>query len=193
VRRYLHRHACHASVHERPQHTLQLDRARRREAAATRLRRAFAADEDTERSDRGASAARRIVEQMTQHPDGRRLAVRACDADELEVRAGFPVRSGSGNRGSTPRIGHDERRQRGTRRVFDDGGRGAIRDGGKKVVPIARGPANRDEQRPRAHLPTVVGDAGELVRHRSANIDQDSSPYQGSLHARRRECGHRGW
>ena len=61
-----------------------------------------------------------IVEQMAQHVDGRRLAVRAGDADELQLARRPSVRRRAGDRRRATAVVHDERRQRRARRILDD-------------------------------------------------------------------------
>ena len=170
VRRHLHRDAAHAGVDERAEHALELDRAGRREPAAALERRRRRCRQARRACRSTRCAPRRLVEQMAQHADRGRLAVRAGDADEMQLARGPAVR-GRGRRGlrrAAPRCttsaGSAVRDASSTTRSDGAG----FRCGVEIVVAVALRAAHGDEQPARRHGAAVVGDPDDRRRQRAA-------------------------
>ena len=60
-------------------------------------------------------------------------------------------------------------------------------------MSIARGSADGHEQRALHDLTAVIRDAGKLVGHRAANVQQHSGSGQRITHDLRRKGRHRDW
>jgi hypothetical protein len=158
VRRYFHRDATNADVGERAKQPLELDRPGGRESVSARHWLAVAAENHAERPDRRAARAR-LVEQVAQHVDCRCLAVRPRDAEDASG-VGRAAKCGrGGQRGSTPSVANDERRQLGAGHVFDDGRAGTGRRGRVEIgVSVPLRPANGNKQRAGYDAAAVVSD-----------------------------------
>jgi hypothetical protein len=98
---------------------------------------------------------------MPQHAHRRGLAIRAGDADELKVTDRACIKCRRGVRGGSPAIGHDDCRERRSRWILNDRNRRPRRHCAiEKVMAVALGSANGDEEITRSYGSAVVGDPG---------------------------------
>ena len=170
VRGRLDGRAAVAGVEHLAELALQVDRLGRRADG----RPALAADAALDRPEQPGPPAGRGEDRVEQER-GRRLAVRAGHAGDLELlrRPAEELVGGDGHRCARAR--DDELRHVELERPLDDQRHRAVRDRvGGELVPVRARPGNAEEEAPRPGGAGVVGEVGDL----------DGSPPE---HVRRRE------
>ena len=164
-RRGLHRAGLVAGLDHRAQRALEVGRLRRRQPGGL----APAADAALDGAEQPARALRGIQDGRQQERR-RRLAVRARDADEVELAARVAVERGGQPRHALARVvAQDLRHAEVGQLALDEQRHGAVRDrGGREVVAVGVGSGQAAEQRPRPAALRAVGDVDDVDAGRRA-------------------------
>src|SRR6266550_851479 len=119
---------------------------------------------------------------MTHDRCRRRLSVGAGNPQQSQLGGWISVCGASGDRRGAATLSHNQRGERCTRGVFDNGyaGSGPCRRI-EEIMAIAAPPANRDEKIASLGFAAVVGDARNLVGNVSADIDEQPIAGEGTF------------
>ncbi len=162
----LHRARAIAALEHRAEVALQVDRL----GGRARDRPLASADDRLDGAQQRALLAARL-QQLAQQVCGRRLAVRASDARDAQLRRGVAVEARPQRRHRRARRVDAHLRHAQRQRPLDDERRRAVGDGLRRVVvPVAAKAAHAEEQLAAGHGAAVVGQTGDLRMRARAEI-----------------------